>query len=114
MAAASRPCREPRREALRLGRIVQHLRICQSGAGVAWQCRPQYCSGAGNDCLGQCVLKEFPFSETKRIKLRTEFFNMMNHPNFTTCNLDLSDSNFGDPSNASTPRQIQFALKFAF
>lgn len=60
------------------------------------------------------LLKDFPISESKQFQFRAEFFNIMNHPNFTTGNLDLADSNIGDPSNASTPRQIQFALKFIF
>jgi hypothetical protein len=60
------------------------------------------------------VFKEFPITETKRLEFRSEFFNIMNHPNLTTTNLSYGSASFGFPSAASTPRQIQFAMKFYF
>jgi hypothetical protein len=60
------------------------------------------------------IMKDFPLTEAARLQFRAEFFNLMNHPNLTTGNLDLADSNIGFPSSASTPRQIQFALKLLF
>lgn len=60
------------------------------------------------------LLKDFRISEPKRFEFRAEFFNIMNHPNLTTTNLDSSSSSFAFPSSASTPREIQFGLKFYF
>jgi len=60
------------------------------------------------------LLKSFRITESKSLQFRAEFFNILNHPNLTTSNLDIGSSSFGFPSSASTPRQIQFALKFYF
>jgi hypothetical protein len=68
----------------------------------------------GTIAWDNALLKEFPITEAARLQFRAEFFNLMNHPNLTTGNLDLADSNIGYPSSASTPRQIQFALKLVF
>jgi hypothetical protein len=68
----------------------------------------------GTVAWDNALLKDFPITEAVRLQFRAEFFNLMNHPNLTTGNLDLDDSNIGYPSAASTPRQIQFALKLVF
>jgi hypothetical protein len=60
------------------------------------------------------LLKNFRITESKSLQFRAEFFNILNHPNLTTSNLDMGSSSFGFPSSASTPRQIQFALKLYF
>lgn len=59
-------------------------------------------------------LKNFPITEGTHLEFRAEFFNILNHPNLTTTNLDTSSSSFGFPTDASTERQIQGALKFFF
>lgn len=77
--------------------------------------------------------KLFPVSESQTFEFRTEFFNLLNHPNFANpiSNLNallasagridpttgqvLSAGNFGRIiSTSSNPRIIQFALKFNF
>ncbi len=60
------------------------------------------------------LLKNFRLTESKSLQFRAEFFNILNHPNLTTGNLQFGSSNLGFPSAASTPREIQFALKLYF
>jgi hypothetical protein len=85
--------------------------------------------GPGFHRLDFSVFKEFRISEKTRAEFRTEFFNLTNHPNFSTPQgptggsavvsapgaLDFKNANFGritatrDAPN--DPRQIQFGLK---
>jgi Carboxypeptidase regulatory-like domain/TonB-dependent Receptor Plug Domain len=79
------------------------------------------------------VIKRFPFSESKSIEFRAEFFNLFNHVNFANpiSNLNALQSSGGgvDPdtgriinpgdfgrisSTSNNPRLIQFALRFNY
>ena len=64
------------------------------------------------------VLRNFalPFlGENKNLQFRAEFFNIYNNVNFTSPVTSLSNSAFGRyVSNATTPRVIQFGVKFNF
>ncbi len=78
------------------------------------------------------VIKRFPFSESKNIELRAEFFNLFNHVNFANPISNVSavpatsiDGNtgriIGSPgdfgriiSTSNNPRLIQFAIKLNF
>jgi hypothetical protein len=60
------------------------------------------------------VFKNFPITESARIQFRTEFFNLINHPNFRSPSTTYDSSNPGELTAAGTSRQIQFALKFLF
>ncbi len=76
------------------------------------------------------VDKSFPLSERRQLELRSDFYNIFNHPQLdppqyalnpsnttsfgsivTTVNLNLSPIT---PVGSGTPREIQFALRFAF
>jgi hypothetical protein len=69
------------------------------------------------------VFKNFAFSERARLQFRAEFFNVFNHTNpllvapgaqssiFSTV---YGQPQFGFPTAAMTPRQIQFALKLYY
>jgi len=49
------------------------------------------------------------------LEVRTEFFNIFNHPQFAAPNTTRASSNFGVvTSTLGNPRLIQFGLKFAF
>ncbi|HEV2728452.1 MAG TPA: hypothetical protein VGV15_00340, partial [Terriglobales bacterium] len=70
------------------------------------------------------VFKKTTIGERANIELRTEFFNIFNHPQFgppngTCCAFNpitqTGNKNFGIVTNTiNNPRLIQFALKFAF
>ena len=54
--------------------------------------------------------------ENAILNFRVEFFNMLNHPQFSTpASLEFSSSAFGQITSASVnPRLIQLALKYQF
>jgi hypothetical protein len=62
------------------------------------------------------LLKNFRLSERYHLEFRSEFFNIVNHPNFEgngiQNNFDLAGA--GALTLANPPRQIQFALKLYF
>jgi hypothetical protein len=79
------------------------------------------------------IAKLFPIAESRIVEFRSEFFNLLNHPNFANpiSNLNaliasggsinpttgqvLSPGNFGRIiSTSNNPRIIQFGLKFSF
>ena len=83
-------------------------------------------SSFGNAGVGQVVLpglsqtdatlaKLFPIRERFNIKLSADFFNVMNHTNYSSLNTTAtSGTAFGRLSNAYPPRQMQFGGKFTF
>ena len=52
--------------------------------------------------------------EGMRLQFRGEFFNILNHTNFTAANSDRSTGAFGTIRGTFPARQIQFALKLIF
>jgi hypothetical protein len=62
------------------------------------------------------VIKHFMLREGMRLDLRTEFFNLWNHPQFGSPGADLnSPATFGIVNTTvNNPRLVQFALKLAF
>jgi hypothetical protein len=60
-------------------------------------------------------IKKGPFSETQRIDVRAEFFNLFNRANFEQPQAQVSNGpNFGRILAATDPRIIQFGLKYTF
>ena len=56
--------------------------------------------------------KDFSFSESGRLQFRTEFFNLLNHPQFDEVNHGISNETFGKITNtANRSRVIQFTLR---
>jgi hypothetical protein len=63
------------------------------------------------------VLKNFrmPWSETHRLQFRWESFNAFNHVNFNLPGANINAGTFGNiTSEISTPREMQFALRYDF
>jgi hypothetical protein len=61
------------------------------------------------------ILKQFPFSESKGLEFRTEFFNFFNHPNFGPPDPTVGDPTFGQLlTQVGNPRVMQFSLKLSY
>ncbi len=61
------------------------------------------------------VVKAFPFTESKRMEFRGEFFNILNHPTFSNPSSSINSSSGGQiASTLNASRVIQLALKFYF
>jgi len=92
--------------------------------------RPGTTVGPGFHRLDFSAFKAFQLSERFSLQFRTEFFNILNHPNFNAPNFggngvvaisnsgNFTSSNFGRIGSTRDapydPRQIQFALKLLF
>lgn len=73
------------------------------------------CCGAGISNFDFSVQKIMPWGETKHFEFRAEFFNIFNHAQFLNPDGNISDgADFGRVKHTREPRNIQFALKFAF
>jgi hypothetical protein len=55
--------------------------------------------------------RSLPLSERTSVVVRSDFFNLTNHPNFDRPGLIVGTSNFGRISSAENSRQIQFSLR---
>ena len=60
------------------------------------------------------VTREFQIREHQRFELRFEFFNLLNHTNFSTPVSALNSSAFGKIQSSADPRILQLAAKFKF
>jgi hypothetical protein len=92
--------------------------------------RPGTTTGPGFHRLDFSLFKALPLTERFSMQFRTEFFNILNHPNFNAPNFggngvvaisnsgNFTSSNFGQIGSTRDapydPRQIQFALKLLF
>jgi Carboxypeptidase regulatory-like domain/TonB dependent receptor len=100
-----------------------------TGSGVLGF-RPGTTTGPGFHRLDFSLFKALPLTERFSLQFRTEFFNILNHPNFNAPNFggngvvaisnsgNFTSSNFGQIGSTRDapydPRQIQFALKLLF
>jgi hypothetical protein len=77
-------------------------------------------TGPGLTNLDFSLAKNFPLGrESRRLQLRGEFFNLLNHPNFDIPSHVFGAENFGQVLSANVygnrpPRQIQLGLKYVF
>ena len=65
------------------------------------------------------VLKYFPFGESRHLDVVAEFFNLFNHVNVSQINAVFGSnltpaSGYGQPTEGTGARQIQFSLDFEF
>jgi hypothetical protein len=71
-------------------------------------------TGPGFFNLDANFTRAFPIREHQRFDLRFEFFNLLNHTNFSTPVSSRSSATFGRILSAGDPRILQFAAKFVF
>ncbi len=64
--------------------------------------------------VNMALLKNIRLTETMRLQLRAEVFNLLNNVNFVqnTQFADISSASFGQITSAFGPREMQFALRF--
>jgi Carboxypeptidase regulatory-like domain/TonB-dependent Receptor Plug Domain/TonB dependent receptor len=71
--------------------------------------------GPNQSNLDFSVGKRCPLAESKALEFHADFFNLLNHPNRDNPVSDISTADFGKVlSFSSSPRIVQFALKFTF
>ena len=103
--------------------------VTATGADVLGY-RPGTTTGPGFHRLDFSLFKALPLTERFSMQFRTEFFNILNHPNFNAPNFggngvvaisnsgNFTSPNFGQIGSTRDspydPRQIQFALKLLF
>jgi hypothetical protein len=74
--------------------------------------------GPGEDTWNWAFFKSFPIKERLKLQFRAEFFNIWNHPSFSSVNTTYAGPNaaggFGQVTGALDPREIEFALRLSF
>ena len=60
------------------------------------------------------AIKDTVLSEDLTLQFRTEFFNLMNTPNFHSPNIFFGTPGFGQIGSARNAREIQFGVKLLF
>jgi hypothetical protein len=71
-------------------------------------------TGPGFFDIDTNLTRYFPIHENHRIQLRFEFFNTLNHTNFSAPVNSLKSSTFGIIQSSLDPRILQFAMKYTF
>jgi hypothetical protein len=65
--------------------------------------------------LDTSLVREFPLGERRHLQFRADMFNIANHPVWGSPVSNYNDPQFGKIlSTRSTPRQVQFAMRFRF
>jgi len=67
--------------------------------------------------LDLTLAKQFPIYERVNGQFRVETFNILNHPSFfnpLSTGTQFGTTTFGQVTQANTPRQLQFAMRFLF
>jgi len=60
------------------------------------------------------LVKQTALREGVALQFRTEFFNLLNRPNFDLPDIFMGSPTFGRILSAQAPRHIQFGLKLLF
>ena len=85
--------------------------------GELGNARRRFFYGPGLNNFDIALQKELPITESKVLQFRLETFNTFNHAQFfgpAAVNGNISSAGFGQIVNASSPRLVQVAAKFAF
>jgi hypothetical protein len=71
-------------------------------------------SGPGSLTIDTSLMKSFHFTESHRVQLRFDAFNLPNRPNFGDPNATLTSPNFGRIQSAGAGRILQVSAKYIF
>lgn len=94
-------------------------------AGTLGNLQRDFLAGPGITDFDYSIIKDTPLKERAHLQFRAEFFNLLNHPNFSLPNASAfvqgvngggsPNPTFGQITSTTTnSRQIQFALKLMF
>lgn len=71
--------------------------------------------GPGYTDVDFSLFRNFSLFQKVNLQFRSEFFNVLNHPNFSNPDAGLEDATYGQiTSTTGNPREIQLALKLTF
>jgi Carboxypeptidase regulatory-like domain len=70
--------------------------------------------GPGSIQFDVAMSRTFPVKERYRLDFRADFFNIMNHGNWSNPTTSIASSTFGSITSFGSPRIIQMALKLYF
>jgi len=70
--------------------------------------------GPGSINWDMALSREFRFNESKRLEVRADFFNILNHANWNAPGGGITSGTFGQITSYSSPRLIQLAAKLFF
>jgi len=70
--------------------------------------------GPGFAIWDAAISKQFSVKERGRLMFRGEFFNFLNHTNWTGVSTSLGTGTFGRITSACDPRKVQLSLKLEF
>jgi Carboxypeptidase regulatory-like domain len=100
------------------GRFINPAAFAISAPGHFGSCGPRNLHGPGLENVDLSLFKNFVIREAIRIQFRGEFFNALNHANFTNPNASFNPASLGSFGRVfgtvTDPREIQFALKLYF
>lgn len=68
----------------------------------------------GVENFDMSLFKSFALGEARRLEFRSEFFNVLNHPNFRLGEVSVAAASYGRVTSATAPRISQFSLKLYF
>ncbi|HXH49772.1 MAG TPA: carboxypeptidase-like regulatory domain-containing protein [Terriglobia bacterium] len=88
--------------------------FAQETPGVIGNAGRNFFHGPGINRTDIGLYKDTKITESTKVELRLEFFNIFNHTQFDNPSGNVSSINFGRVLSAGSPRVIQLAAKFNF
>ena len=93
---------------------VEHFTTVPAGSLSPGNERNGAIRGPGYQVWNLDLFKNIAINEKSHLQLRVEAFNVWNHTNFTTVQLQLNTATAGDVTAARDPRKMQFGVKYIF
>lgn len=97
-------------------RYLNPAAFAQPATGTFGSCRPRPYAAPGRHNEDFSLFKQFEFTDVRKLELRFEFFNALNHPNLAAPASSIATpGTFGKISGVvNNARQVQMAAKFYF